>query len=208
MYDSIVTKSPKYVLGVQGADCPSIFLYDAETMVIGLAHAGWKPVVRGVVRNTVGLMKDLGAMPSRLRVFVGPGVGDRLNEFQWDEAMEPRVREVFVAAEREDLLTDPTIRHQMSKEECEEVRAVTGRKIKGGTALMLATLIVRDLMHEGITRERIEVSGHSTICESWPTVGNEADVYRYHSARRDAGKDAERPGFGVNLCILFLGNRH
>ena len=208
VYDAIVTKSPKYVLGVQGADCPSIFLYDAEAGVIGLAHAGWKPVVRGVVRNTVGLMRDLGALPSRMMVFVGPGVGDRLNEFQWDEAMEPRVREVFLAAGREDLLIDPTIRHQMSKEECKEVKNVTGRDIRGGTALMLASLIVRDLIEEGVVREKIEVSAHSTICESWPVVDNEAVVYRYHSARRDTGKDAERPGFGVNLCILFLENQH
>ena len=208
VYDAIVTKSSNYVLGVQGADCPSVFLYDAEARIIGLAHAGWKPVVRGVVRNTVNLMKDLGAVPSRLRVFVGPGVGDRLNEFQWDEAMEPHVREVFVAAGREDLLTDHTIRHRMSKEECEEVTAVTGRETRGRTALMLATLIVRDLIHNGVTKERIEVSKHSTICEIWPTMSNEADVYRYHSARRDTGKDLERPGFGVNLCILFLGNQH
>jgi hypothetical protein len=97
------------------------------------------------MRNTISLMKDLGAVSSRIKTFVGPGVGDRLNEFQWDEAMEDRVREVFVAAGQEDLLTDPTIRHQMSEDEREEVRAVTGREIRGGAALMLASLIVRDL---------------------------------------------------------------
>lgn len=204
VYDAIVTASPDYVLGVQGADCPSIFLYDEEAKVIGLAHAGWKPVVRGVVRNAVGLMKDLGALPSRMKVFVGPGVGDQLNEFQWDEAMEQRVREVFVAAGRETLLVDPTIRHRMTEAEREEVRAVTGREIRGGTALKLASLIVKDLVHEGVMMAMIEVSEHSTICESWPRVGDEAVVHRYHSARRDAGKDAERPGFGVNLCLLYL----
>jgi len=52
VYDAIVTKASKYVLGVQGADCPSIFLYDAKARVIGLAHADWKPVVRGVVRSS------------------------------------------------------------------------------------------------------------------------------------------------------------
>ena len=210
----LLSPSPQITsLGCRARTVLRSFSTIAASGVIGLAHAGWKPVVRGVVRNTVGLMKDLGAVPSRMAVFVGPGVGDRLNEFQWDEAMEPRVREVFVAAGREDLLIDPTIRHHMSDEEREEVRAVTGRDIRGGTALMLASLIIRDLMHEGIMQEKIEVSEHSTICESWPAVGdeqkaNETVVYRYHSARRDAGKDSERPGFGVNLCVLFLEDQH
>ncbi|EEP80348.1 predicted protein [Uncinocarpus reesii 1704] len=45
-YDGIVTRSPRFVLGVQGADCQSIFLYEPEAQVIGLAHAGWKPLGR------------------------------------------------------------------------------------------------------------------------------------------------------------------
>jgi copper oxidase (laccase) domain-containing protein len=199
-----VTRSPGYVLGVQGADCPSIFLYDEAAQVIGLAHAGWKPVVRGVVRNTVGLMVKLGASPSGVRAFIGPGVGDRFNEFQWDEAMEPPVRDVFITARREDLLTDRSIRYEMTDEDCEQVRVATGRDIRGGTALELAGLIVRNLVQEGVERENIDVSGHSTICERSLKQGIESAVYRYHSARRDAGKDPERPGFGVNLCVLFL----
>jgi copper oxidase (laccase) domain-containing protein len=203
-YDAIVTKSPGYVLGVQGADCPSIFLYDQAAQVIGLAHSGWKPVVRGVVRNTVELMVKLGASPGGIRAFIGPGVGDQFNEFQWDEAMEPRIRDVFVMAGREDLLTDRSIRHVMTDEDCEQVRVATGRDIREGTALALSGLIVRNLMQEGVKGENIDVSGHSTICERYPEQGIESAVYRYHSARRDAGKDPERPGFGVNLCVLFL----
>jgi copper oxidase (laccase) domain-containing protein len=189
---------------VQGADCPSIFLYDAEARVIGLAHSGWKPVVRGVVRNTVGLMVKLGASPGGMRVFIGPGVGDRFNEFQWDEAMEPRVQQVFVEAGREDLLTDRSVWYEMGEEDREQVRAATGRETRGGTALALASLIVRDLVHEGVKRENIEASEHSTICELSPDNLTKGTGYRYHSARRDAGKDPERPGFGINLCVLFL----
>ena len=63
VYDGIVTKSLDYVLGVQGADCPPLFLYDPDANVIGLAHAGWKPVVRGVVSNTLREMMKLGASP-------------------------------------------------------------------------------------------------------------------------------------------------
>jgi hypothetical protein len=45
-YDAVASRSPTHVLGVQGADCPAIFLYDPCSRVLGLAHAGWKPLVR------------------------------------------------------------------------------------------------------------------------------------------------------------------
>jgi len=200
-YDGIATKSTTYVLGVQGADCPSLFLYDPDNRVIGLAHSGWKPTVRGVVKNTIGAMKRLGASPASMRAFISPGVGDYFNEFQFDEAMETGVREVFVSAGCEDLLEDKSIRHQMSDAEKQRVMKATGRSCKGGISLMLCSLIRRDLMREGLAEELIETSCHSTICEENPEYQG---VYMYHSARRDADKDPERPGFGSNLCILQL----
>jgi len=200
-YDGIATKSTTYVLGVQGADCPSLFLYDPDNRVIGLAHSGWKPTVRGVVKNTINAMKQLGASPASMRAFITPGVGDYFNEFQFDETMEARVREVFVSAGREDLLEDKSIRHQMSDSEKERIMKATGRSCNGGISLMLCSLIHRDLIHEGLRGEHIEISCHSTICEEYH--GHQG-VYMYHSARRDADKDPERPGFGSNLCILQL----
>ena len=203
VYDGIATKSKDYVLGVQGADCPSLFLYDPDAHVIGLAHAGWKPTVRGVVSKTVKAMTELGATPASIRAFIGPGAG-HVYEFQWDEAMEPGAREIFVAAGREDLLTDRSVRYKMNESDRNEVRMATGRDIKGGTTFMLSSLIARDLEQAGVKRENVGVSELSTICARYPGQGTENILYQFHSARRDAGKDPERPAFGSNLCVLFL----
>lgn len=204
VYDGIATKSKDYVLGVQGADCPSLFLYDPDAHVIGLAHSGWKPTVRGVVSKTVKAMTELGATPASVRAFIGPGVGDLHYEFQWDEAMEPGAREIFVAAGRKDLLTDRSIRYKMGESDRDAVRTATGRDIEGGTTLMLSSLIARDLEEAGVKRENVGVSALSTICARYLGQGAENILYQFHSARRDAGKDPERPAFGSNLCVLFL----
>jgi len=49
-------------------------------------------------------MTEREATPASVRAFIGPGAGDVYYEFQWDEAMEPGAREIFVAAGRKDLL--------------------------------------------------------------------------------------------------------
>jgi copper oxidase (laccase) domain-containing protein len=199
-YDGIATASSEFVLGVQGADCPSLFLCDPKAGVIGAAHSGWKPTVRGVATSIVKDMVSLGASPQEILAFVSPGVGDRFNEFSWDEAMEFHIRNVFVEAGREDILVDRSLRYIMGEEDRKEVRAATGRDIRSGVAFTLSALIARELRSLGVVASNIEVSSQSTICDRY----TDESGYRYHSARRDAGKDPERPGFGSSLCVLFL----
>ena len=203
-YDGIATKSSKFVLAAQGADCPTVFLYDPQARVIGIAHSGWKPTVRGVVRNTVAAMTKLGASPANMSAFISPGVGDFYYDFEWDDEMEPIKREVFVEAGREDLLVDETIRHQMTDQEKQLVTAVTGRELASGISFMFSRVIGCDLENEGVRPENIDWSKHSTICEQYDHSGSDGPVFKYHSSRRDMDKDPERPGFGLNLAVLFL----
>jgi hypothetical protein len=118
--------------------------------------------------------------------------------------MDDSVREVFVTAKRANLLSDSTIRYEMNEEDREKVTTATGRGINGGKALKLSSLIVRDLVQQGIKVENIELNSESTICECFPGKEGEHAVYKYHSARRDNGRDLERPGFGLSLSVLFL----
>jgi copper oxidase (laccase) domain-containing protein len=204
-YDGIATASTEFILGVQGADCPSLFLCDPKAGVIGAAHSGWKPVVRGVVTGVVEHMVSLGASPQEILAFVSPGVGDRFNEFSWGESMETYVKNVFVEAGRKDILVDHSLRYTMGEGDRKEVQAATGRDIRGGIAFTLSALIARELRSLGVEASNIEVSSQSTICERYADEsGHLLPEYRYHSARRDTGKDPERPGFGSSLCVLFL----
>lgn len=57
--DAAVTATPGAVLAVQVADCaPVVLLADG---VIGVAHAGWRGIVAGVLPATVSAMRALGA---------------------------------------------------------------------------------------------------------------------------------------------------
>lgn len=198
-YDGVATRSSKYVLGVQGADCPMIFLYDPTARVIGLVHAGWRPVVRGVVGNAVEAMNQLGATPKNIVAYVTPGVGDRYNEFQWDEMMESHVKVVFVEAGRPDLLEDKRIRHELTEEDQVRLTLALGREIRGGTSLKLTSLAVTELERCGLLADNISWGSDSTIVSRYSGAeDHDAVPFKYHSFRRDF------PGHGSSIGILFL----
>lgn len=58
--DAIVTKSPATALGVLGADCALVGLA-SEERVVGVAHAGWRGLVAGVIGATAAMMRTMGA---------------------------------------------------------------------------------------------------------------------------------------------------
>jgi len=58
--DAIVTRSDRACLAVLGADCPLIGLASPDG-VVGVAHAGWRGLVAGVLQRSVEAMRSLGA---------------------------------------------------------------------------------------------------------------------------------------------------
>jgi purine-nucleoside/S-methyl-5'-thioadenosine phosphorylase / adenosine deaminase len=72
--DAIVTDRPGLALGILTADCTPVLFADAQTGVIGAAHAGWKGAVAGVLENTVAAMTKLGANPARIVAAIGPTI--------------------------------------------------------------------------------------------------------------------------------------
>jgi len=199
-YDGIVTASKEYILAVQGADCPSIFLYDPKSSVIGLIHSGWKPVVRGVIQNTLDAIKQAGARPKNVLACISPGAGDKYNEFLWDEMMEPHIRDVFVDAGREDLLEDRTIRYEMTGQDRFNLASVLGRDIEEGIAFKISEFAATELERCGVPHGNITRNHDSSIVtRSNPTGGGtESASFRYHSFRR------ERPHHGLGMSIMFL----
>lgn len=72
--DALVTRMPEVVVGVSTADCVPVVIVDEQAGVAGVAHAGWRGALGGVVDNTVGAMLELGADASRMDVFFGPAI--------------------------------------------------------------------------------------------------------------------------------------
>ncbi len=70
--DALVTRRPGLALGVVTADCAPVLFADAESGVIGAAHAGWRGAVSGVLEATIEAMLALGARRGRIVTAVGP----------------------------------------------------------------------------------------------------------------------------------------
>ena len=67
--DAAVSDAPGVALAVLTADCAPVALLSAEG-VIGVAHAGWRGLVAGVIEAAVEAMRGLGA--TEIGAVVGP----------------------------------------------------------------------------------------------------------------------------------------
>jgi len=100
--DGLVTAAPDACLAVLGADCALVGLASPEG-ITGVAHAGWRGLVAGVVEETVAAMRSLGA--GRVVAVLGPCIHAecyRFGEEDLDAAsavLGPAVRAVTAGGE-------------------------------------------------------------------------------------------------------------
>lgn len=80
--DAAVTAVVGATLAVHTADCAGVLLRsvgESDVMVIGAAHAGWRGLEGGVLRETVSAMRSIGARDIRWRL--GPCISPVRYEF-------------------------------------------------------------------------------------------------------------------------------
>lgn len=83
--DGLITDKKDVFLTITGADCPSVFFYDQENKVIGLAHAGWKGIKQEILSEIVARMMDrFNSQPKNILAAVGPCIGPCHFEVQDD----------------------------------------------------------------------------------------------------------------------------
>lgn len=73
--DAAVTAVPDRVLAIQTADCLPVLFADTHRRAVGAAHAGWRGLATGVLEATIDAMCAMGASPSSLVAWIGPGIG-------------------------------------------------------------------------------------------------------------------------------------
>ena len=88
--DAMVTRTPELALGILTADCVPVLFADAQSRIIGAAHAGWKGALAGVVAATVAAMEKLGAERSRMTAAIGPCIRQPSYE------VGPELRQAFL----------------------------------------------------------------------------------------------------------------
>ena len=73
--DGLITNKKKVFLGVVTADCLPVIFYDKKSEMVGIAHAGYKGVLKGVLKNMVLSFKKLGCDVENILVAIGPAIG-------------------------------------------------------------------------------------------------------------------------------------
>ena len=136
--DALVTDTSGLLLALFFADCVPVLLVDPLRRVVGIAHAGWRGLVAGVLRNTVATMgRTFGSRPADLVAGIGPCIGVCCYE------VGQEVSNRF----------DPA-----------DVR--TGADTDCSPHVDLAAAAARQLRAAGIPAERIDHAGHCTSCLS------------------------------------------
>jgi len=72
--DGLVTGKKGIYLSLTVADCIPVYFYDEKNAIVGLAHAGWRGVIGGVVKNMVAKMQFLGSEAKNIQVQFGPSI--------------------------------------------------------------------------------------------------------------------------------------
>lgn len=73
--DAIITDKRELALTMTFGDCPPVIVYDPETLVLAIIHAGWKPLASKIIEKTVEKMKtDFNCFTGNLHAFIGPGI--------------------------------------------------------------------------------------------------------------------------------------
>jgi polyphenol oxidase len=69
--DAIFTNTPRVVCSILTADCLPVFVSKKDGSIVGVAHAGWKGLISGVIEN---LIKSFHCNGCDLIVHLGPAI--------------------------------------------------------------------------------------------------------------------------------------
>lgn len=73
--DALVTNAKGVFLSVTVADCLPIFLYDPQKRAVGMIHAGWRGLEKGIIGKTIEKMKEkYKSRPESILAVIGPGI--------------------------------------------------------------------------------------------------------------------------------------
>ena len=72
--DGLFTREANTFLGILTADCLPVFFWDRASSAIGIAHAGWRGVVKGIATKMVLRFRSSGILSRSLRVVIGPAI--------------------------------------------------------------------------------------------------------------------------------------
>lgn len=163
--DGVLLAEPGVFALALSADCPLVVLADPKRRVAGIAHAGWRGTVEGVVQNLLDAMVAEGCRPEELVASVSPGICGECYEVG---------AEVFTALGPEDACVG---RRGTTAPDAGGGEAASAHDVLGGL-LDLRAVHRAILLRRGVADSAIRVSLDCSRC----------DADHYFSYRRDQGR--------------------
>ncbi len=136
-YDAMVSNKGNIFLGVVTGDCVPVILKDSTNNVIGVAHAGYKGILLGIIPKLLQTADSLGASRAMIHIELGPSIGKCC--YTIDEERATAFRNICDDSDIFSLSND-TIHIDLQK------------------------VIVNQLQKENIKRENIVVNRECTRC--------------------------------------------
>lgn len=78
--DGLISFSEEIAVGVRTADCQPVLMYAPDIRAVAAVHAGWRGTLGGISLRALDILREHGAMPSSLKVFLGPAICGRCYE--------------------------------------------------------------------------------------------------------------------------------
>ena len=102
--DGMLTMNKDICLKIKTADCLPIFFYNESPFIIGVVHAGWKGLKRGIIKETYKVIKNNIKDISTIQVLIGPSISQKNYEVQ-DEFFD-YFESKFIAKKNNKLFLD------------------------------------------------------------------------------------------------------
>ncbi|MEK7533705.1 MAG: peptidoglycan editing factor PgeF [Patescibacteria group bacterium] len=141
--DGLITNKKNIFLGVVTADCLPVIFYDPQIGAVGVAHAGYKGLLRGILQEMIRGMKKLGSDVKNTKIAIGPAIGACCYDVPYDRA------EMFVNSDG-----DSGRSRQVGIARMTTIYQIR----KGKYFLDLKNIAKLSLISEGVPENNIEVS--------------------------------------------------
>ena len=92
--DGLLSNNINHILEISVADCLPIFVYNKKKFCIGVVHAGWKGLKKGIISNLSQALSSYDSL-SDFKIFIGPSISQKNYEVKKD-FLEYFEREYFL----------------------------------------------------------------------------------------------------------------
>lgn len=161
--DGLVTNERNLFLTVTVADCFPVYFFDSSQNAVGLAHAGWKGTLAGIIPATlIKLQQEYGSSPLNILCTVGPGIQKHHFEIKKDVLGRFKRYQRFMESSKKIMVDLPGI-------------------------------IKQQILDFGVPDNNVEVSAECTYCQKNKYFSFRRDSFGVTQGRPERSRGGDKP---------------